>query len=119
MKPRVPPPAIPQSVRGANRDLRVFSSLVPLALRWLDLESSCEFAATQGQVLDKLPGTTRGKEAAACLSRRLETRVPLSHNASSSIHPSLLSISVSALHVLGTPLLFSFSRLRKKTFHIV
>lgn len=87
---------------------------MPLALRWLGLESAREFAATQRQVLDKLPITARGKEESACSDGRLGMRVPLSHIAYSSTHPSLLSISVSSPQVLGTTLLFSFFRLRKK-----
>ena len=87
---------------------------MPLALRWLGLESAHEFAATQRQVLDKLPITARGKEESACWNGRLGMRVPLSHVAYPSTHPSLLSIPVSAPQVLGTPLLFSCFRLKKK-----
>lgn len=77
---------------------------MPLAFRWLGLESAHEFAATQRQVLDKLPVTARGKEESACSDARLGMRVPLSHVACLSTHPSLLSIPVSAPQILGTPL---------------
>lgn len=87
---------------------------MPLALRWLGLESAREFAVTQRQLLDKLPITARGKEESACSDARLEMRVPLSHVAYLSTHPSFLSIPVSAPQVLGTPLFVFIFQVEKK-----
>lgn len=81
----------------------------------IDLESSRQLAATQGQVLDKLAAAARGQEESARSGGSLEVSAPLSHSTCWSPRPSSMPTPVSAPHALRTPLFFLFSRLRKKT----